>query len=229
MTRTPEWINLPARVRRCWCFYPLLKMATKPRKSRELALEIFRTDSGVLRTKEATEAGIHPRTLYALRDEGVIERISRGVYRLAELGPLGNPDLFTITTRVPNGVLCLISALSFHQLTTQVPHQVWIALRRGAEPPRVKFPPTRVLWFSGRAFSEGIQRHGIDGREINVYGAEKTLADCFKYRNKIGLNVAIEGLKLYRQAGKIRVDDLVHFSEVCRVRTVMGPYLEAIL
>lgn len=175
------------------------------------------------------EAGIHPRTLYALRDEGVVNRISRGVYRLAELGPMQNPDLIVISARVPNGVLCLISALSFHQLTTQVPHQVWVALPRGAEPPRVEFPPTRVLWFSGGAFSEGIKTHWIDGQELKVYGPEKTLADCFKFRNKIGLDVAIEALKLYWQAGKVRVDDLVHYADVCRVRKVMGPYMEAIL
>jgi predicted transcriptional regulator of viral defense system len=199
------------------------------KNSLELAREIFRRHSGILRTKDAMEAGIHPRTLYALRDRGVVIRISRGVYRLAELGPMQNPDLIVISARVPSGVLCLISALSFYQLTTQVPHQVWIALPRGAEPPRVDFPPTRVLWFSGEAFSKGIQTHWIDGQELKVYGPEKTLADCFKFRNKIGLDVAIEALKLYRQAGKVRVDDLVHYADVCRVRKIMVPYMEAIL
>jgi predicted transcriptional regulator of viral defense system len=199
------------------------------KNSLELAREIFRRHLGILRTKDAMEAGIHPRTLYALRDRGVVNRISRGVYRLAELGPMQNPDLIVISARVPSGVLCLISALSFHQLTTQVPHQVWIALPRGAEPPRVDFPPIRVLWFSGEAFSKGIQTHWIDGQELKVYGPEKTLADCFKFRNKIGLDVAIEALKLYRQAGKVRVDDLVHYADVCRVRKIMVPYMEAIL
>jgi len=204
-------------------------MPEKPPDSRELATRVFRDHSGVLLTREVLKAGIHPRTLYALRDEGVIHRISRGVYRLAELGPLGNPDLVAVSARVPNGVLCLISALSFHDLTTQVPHKVWIALLRGAEPPRVRYPPTRVLWFSAAAFSEGIQRHEIEGRELKVYSPEKTLADCFKYRNKIGLTVAVEALKLYRQVNEVRVNELVHFAEVCRVKKVMHPYMESIL
>lgn len=197
--------------------------------SQESAKEIFRRNSGILRTKEAIERGIHPRILYAMRDAGVVEKISRGVYRLAELPPLGNPDLITVSTRVPTGVLCLISALSFHEMTTQVPHLVWIALKRGAEPPRVEFPPTRVFWFSGAAFSEGIQTQEIDGINVNVYSPEKTLADCFKYRNKIGMGVAVEALRMYRDRGVFRVDELARFAGICRVKRIMRPYLEAIL
>lgn len=197
--------------------------------SHEAAEKIFRKNSGILRTKEAIREGIHPRTLYAMRDTGVIERITRGVYRLSELPPLGNPDLVAVSMRVPNSVLCLISALSFHEMSTQIPHQVWIALKRGAEPPRIQYPPTKVIWFSGKAFSEGIQTHEIDGRKVKVYSPEKTLADAFKYRNKIGLDVALEGLGLYRQRKTVQVDELIRFAGICRVKAVMRPYLEAIL
>ena len=195
----------------------------------EAAEEIFRRKSGILRTNEAIKQGIHPRTLYAMRDTGIIEKISRGVYRLSELPPLGNPDLIAVSTRIPSSVLCLISALSFHEITTQVPHQVWIALKRGAEPPRIEYPPTKVIWFSGEAFSEGIQTHEIDGQEVKVYSPEKTLADSFKYRNRLGLDVAIEALRLYRRRDEVRIDDLIFFSEICRIRKVMRPYLESIL
>ena len=190
---------------------------------------LFRRHGGLLRTSEAMRAGIHPRTLYAMRDAGVVERLSRGLYRLADLPPLGNPDLVAVSLRVPSGVICLLSALAYHEITTQVPHEVYLALPRGAEPPRVKQPPVRVFWFKGKALTEGIETPEIDGVRLRVYSSEKTLSDCFKYRNKIGLDTAIEALKLYRERKPLKVDDLMHFAKVCRVEKVMRPYLEAVL
>ena len=193
------------------------------------AKEIFRAHSGILRTSEAIEAGIHPRTLYTMRDAGVVDRISRGLYRLSDLPPLGSPDLLTVARRIPKGVICLISALSFHDLTTQIPHTVWVAVKRGTEPPRIAHPPIQTIWFIQSVFDAGVEIHSVDGQNLRVYCAEKTLADCFKYRNKIGLEVALEALRFYRQRKKIRVDELVHYSRVCRVEKVMRPYLEATL
>lgn len=190
---------------------------------------LFRRQGGVLRMRDALRLGVHPRTLYQMREAGDLEQLSRGLYRLRGLPKLSNPDLVTVSLKIPRGVICLISALAFHHLTTQVPHQVWVALPRGAEPPRISYPPIRIFWFTEPAFSEGVETHKIDGTPVRVYGAEKTIADCFKYRNKIGLDVALEALKLYRQRRRIKTDELLRFAAVCRVQRVIRPYLEALL
>src|SRR5262249_6113724 len=122
----------------------------------------FREHGGVLRMTEAVKAGIHRRTLYAMRDAGIIEQLSRGLYRLADAPPLGNPDLVTVGLKVPQGVICLISALAYHELTSQIPHQVYVAIPRNSEPPRLDYPPIRLFRFERRAFIEGIETHTID-------------------------------------------------------------------
>ena len=195
----------------------------------EKAKRVFRQYGGVMRTREAIRLGIHPRTLYAMRDEGDLERLSRGLYRLAEMPPLGNPDLATVALRVPKGVICLISALAFHDLTTQIPHYIYLALLRGTEAPRVEYPPLRLFWFSPKPYAEGIETHQMDSALVRVYSAEKTLADCFKYRNKIGLDVALEAIQLYIERKPVKVDELMHYADVCRVRKVIRPYVEVLL
>jgi len=202
----------------------------KPKRDRfEKAKSLFRRHGGFLRASEAIKNGIHPRTLYAMADEGIVERLSRGLYRLADLPPLGNPDLTSVALKIPNGVICLISALAFHEITTQIPHEVYVALARGTEPPRLDHPPIRVFWFTGKAFTEGIETHTLEGASVKVYSSEKTVVDCFKYRNKIGLDIAIEALRLYRQRMHTRIDDLMHFARICRVEKIMRPYLESLL
>ena len=193
------------------------------------ALDYFRAHGGMLRTRDALEAGIHPRTLYALRDSGRIEPLSRGLYRLADAPSLGNPDLVTLALKIPNSVLCLISALAWHELTTQIPHEICVAIPRGAEPPRLSYPPVRHFWFSGSAYSEGIETHLVDSVPIRIYSREKTLADCFKHRNRIGLDTVTEAIKTYRQQGRVNVESLLHYAKLCRVRRVIQPYLEAVL
>jgi predicted transcriptional regulator of viral defense system len=131
--------------------------------------------------------------------------------------------------RVPEGVLCLISALAFHEMTTQIPHEVYIAIKRNSRTPRVDYPPVRIFRFSGMAFTEGVEIHKIDGVSIYVYSPEKTLADCFKYRHKIGLDTAIESLKFYRERKRVRYDLLIHFAKICRVMKIMRPYLESMI
>jgi predicted transcriptional regulator of viral defense system len=193
------------------------------------AVAIFRRNGGVLRTKDAIRQGVHPRTLYAMRDAGVLERLGRGVYRLADLPPLGNPDLVTVALRVPEGVICLVSALAFHEITTQIPHEVYIALNRGAQPPRLDHPPVRLFWFTGQAFAAGIEKHEMDGVGVRVYGAAKTVADCFKYRNKLGLDMAVESMKLFLRQRRGDPGELLRFARVCRVERAMRPYLEALI
>lgn len=183
----------------------------------------------MLRTSEAIYSGIHPDTLYTMRDAGILEKVSRGVYRLADGLPLSNPDLVTVAKRVTNGVICLISALAFHDITTQIPHEVHVALPRGAEEPRLDHPPIHTYRFTGKSFTDGVAIHELDSVPIRIYGPEKTLADCFKFRNKIGLDTAVEALRLYRERQSIRVDEIMHFASICRVTKIMRPYLEAIL
>jgi len=193
------------------------------------ARTVFRIHGGVLRTAEALAAGIHPRTLYEMRDCGEIEVLARGVYRLAGLEPLGNPDLATVAKRVPQGAVCLISALAFHELTTQVPHEVHLALPRSARRPVIEYPPVRVFWFSRETFRAGIEVHTIDRVDVRVYSAEKTLADCFKYRHKIGLEIVIEAVRAYGQRHHVRLEEVLRLARICRVERVMRPYLEAVV
>jgi len=191
------------------------------------ALGIIRKGGGTIRTANAIERGIHPRTLYALRDDGSLEQISRGVYRLAELDAISAPDLVTVASRVRHAVICLISALSFHNLTTQVPHHVSIAIDRGSRIPKIDFPPISVHQFSSQSFHVGIEEHDIDGMVVRIYSPEKSIVDCFKFRNKIGMEVVLETLKLYRTRRALNLGKLLEYSRLCRVERVMKPYLEA--
>lgn len=198
-------------------------------KQIEAARRVFRRGGGILRTGDALDHGVHPRTLYAMRDAGMLERLDRGLYRLSDLPPLSDPDLVTVASKIPKGVICLISALHFHGITTQIPHAVSIAVRRGTEPPRLDYLPIRLYWFSGEAFTSGIELHTIDKTPVRVYSAEKTLADCFKYRNKIGMDTVLEALTLYRDQQKTKPRKLIEYAKVCRVEKIMRPYLEALL
>lgn len=193
----------------------------------ERAKQIIRDHGGTVRTSDALLAGVHPRTLYALRDAGELLQLSRGVYRLAELPPLSEPDLATVAKRIPNGVVCLISALALHELTTQIPHAVYLALPRTARYPSLQSPPLRVFLFSKAAFETGIETLTFDGVSVRSYNAEKTLADCFKFRHKIGLDVATEALRMYRARRGASLQRVLEYARVDRVAAVIRPYLEA--
>jgi predicted transcriptional regulator of viral defense system len=199
-------------------------------KGYAMARRVFTEQGGMLRTSEAIRLGIHPRTLYALRDDGEIEHVGHGLYRLSTAPPLTSPDLVPIAIRIPRGVICLISALAHHGLTTQVPHAVDFALPSHAQVPRIDGAPLRVFWSSEPSFSAGIEVVMIDKVPVRVYSPEKTIADCFKYRNKIGLDVAIEALRTYRErTRKPDFQALAKFARIDRVEKIMRPYMEAIL
>jgi predicted transcriptional regulator of viral defense system len=204
------------------------RSATQP-VSVAKALAAFRRKGGLLRMSEAVRAGVHRRTLYAMLEAGQVERLSRGLYRLADAPPLGEPDLVTVAAKVPRAVVCLVSALAFHDLTTQVPHEVYVAVPRNSKPPRLDHPPLRAFRFDPRAYEEGIETHLLDGVSVRIYSAEKTIADCFKYRNKIGLDAAVEAIRRYAERRKIDRAALLRAAEACLVARVMRPYLEAVL
>jgi len=193
------------------------------------AVDIFRKQGGQLRMREAIDYGISRYTLYKMRDNGVIEQVTRGIYRLADLPSIGNPDLVTVGLRFPAAVICLVSALSYHEITTQIPHEIFVAVPRSARMPSLNAPPVRAFKFSDKAYKAGIEKHQIDGVLVHIYSPEKTLADCFKYRNKLGMEVVMEALKLYKSRKKYHLDRLLKYARVCRVEKVMMPYLEAIL
>ena len=193
------------------------------------ALEVFKASGGQLRMSEAIDNGISRYMLYSLRDIGMIEQISRGVYRLSELPPMGNPDLVTVSLRFPHAVICLFSALAYHNITTQIPRKVYVAVSRNSRPPSLEYPPLSVHRFSKQAFQVGIEEHIIDGVTTKIYSVEKTLADCFKFRNKLGMDVVLEALKMSMARKKLNLDELISYAKICRVEKIMYPYLEATL
>ncbi len=189
---------------------------------------VFKTHGGMLRTSRAIALGVHPRTLYALRDAGRIQQVTRGLYRLAELPELGNPDLAAVASRIPQGVVCLISALAFHGMTTQIPHQVDVAVPRGTKQPRLDFPPIRIIRLSDQLYKAGIESHALDGVGVRVYSAAKTVADCFRFRHRIGIDVAVEALKLFHSRKEASMRELLAYARLCRVERIMMPYIEAL-
>lgn len=172
--------------------------------------------------------GLNRKVLYRMRDEGFVEQLSRGLYRLKELPRLGSPDLVTVASRVPSGVVCLISALAHHDLTTQVPHEVQLALEKGSERPRIEYPPVRLFWFSGKAFREGIEVEKLDGVPVRIYDPEKTIADCFKFRHRLGMDVVLEALRFWREKRGRKTEALLAHARNCRVERIIRPYLEAL-
>jgi predicted transcriptional regulator of viral defense system len=185
--------------------------------------------AGVLRPRELAAAGIPRAVLSRLEQQGKIRRIGRGLYTLADAPATEHLDLIEVSKRVPNGVICLISALQFHEMTTQLPHEVWIAVANKIHDPRIDHPPVRVVRFSQAALTFGVETHKIHGVSVRITSPAKTVADCFKFRNKVGTDVAVEALKEFRRARKGKLDDLWEAAEVCRVVNVMRPYLEALV
>lgn len=184
--------------------------------------------NGVIRANDLVEKGIPSIYLTRLVRDGRLERISRGLYRLPESDTTEHFTLVQAAKRVPHGVVCLLSALSFHDVSTQLPHQIWMAIERGKWEAGIRDLPLRLFEFSGKSFHEGIETHDIQGVPVKIYCPAKTVADCFKYRNKIGLEVALEALRECVHERKCTNQDLWHYAKVCRVGNVMRPYLEAI-
>ncbi len=191
------------------------------------AIKLIAAYGGTVRTGEALARGIHPRTLYALRDNGALEMLARGLYRLADLPRAGDPDLALVAGRIPQGVVCLISALAIHELTTQIPHRIDLAIPRTARYPASDGVPLTVYRFAIASYRAGVTQREVDGVRIRVYAPEKTLADCFKYRNKIGLDVFLEALDAYRKRPGASMRKVLEYARVDRVETKIRPYLEA--
>jgi predicted transcriptional regulator of viral defense system len=184
---------------------------------------------GVVTARDVREAGIHDQVLTRLVHQGALERVARGSYRLPSALVSEHHGLVLATLAVPHGVVCLLSALRFHELGSQLPHRVWMAIDRRSRKPRIDSPPIHFVRFSGIALETGVETHQIEGVEVRVTSVPKTIADLFKYRNKVGLDVALEALKEGWRERRFTLDELHVAARACRVERVMRPYIEAVV
>lgn len=191
--------------------------------------KIFRANNEILRASKAIKLGIPEHIIYDMIRNGELIRESRGLYRLAETEPLGNPDLVQVSLLLPKGVLFLISALYFHKLTTQIPHQVYVALPREIKKSRIDYPPIKYYYLSTKQYLAGIEEHTVDGVTVKIYGIEKTITDCFKYREQIGGEVALEALKDYMRQPTPNINLLMKYAKINRVEKLIRPYVETLL
>ena len=191
------------------------------------ALAVIKT-IGIARPVELEKRGVTRAQLARLVKAGVVTRQARGLYTVTRHAPSAEHTLAQVAKRVPAGVLCLLTALRFHGLTTQSPAEVWLALPEKARRPHLDYPRLRIARFSGQAFTEGVEERRAEGVTLRIYSPAKTVADCFKYRHKLGIDVAVEALRDFSRKYRGRATDLAHFARVCRVARVMQPYLDAI-
>jgi len=204
-----------------FCSYPSM-LSDAEQKALDLVL-------GVVRPTDLESHGIPRGLIYRLERQGLVEKISRGVYAASDHYRTEKQSLAQVAKRIPQGIICLLSALDFHELTTQPPHQVWIAIPEKARRPRLDHPPLRIVRFSGNALEQGVETHNIEGVAVQITSVAKTVADCFKYRNKIGLEIALEAPRDAWRGRRITMDEIDRFARICRVERVMRPYLEALV
>lgn len=199
-------------------------------KTRNLdtALEAFREKGGTLRTRDLIALGVHTDALYMLRDAGRVIELGRGLYRLADADEAEYPDLALVAARAPDAAVCLISALAYHNITTQIPSTVHLAVRRGSYHGITLSIPVTVYRFDPKTFEKGLETHRIGGMPVKIYSAARSVVDCFKFRNKLGLDVALEALRLARQRKRVQNRELLHYARLLRVEKPMSPYLQAI-
>ena len=183
----------------------------------------------IMKARDILSSGIHQQTLSRAYQKGLITKLGRGLYAVTTYEPGAYHGLVEIAKLVPDAVICLTSALSFFEIGTQLPAEIWIALEKGKVSPRIDYPPIRIVHFSGMSFSEGVEKKYIEGVNIKVYSPAKTVADCFKFRNKIGVDVAVEALRACVSSKKYTVDEFIHYARICRVERIIKPYLEALL
>ncbi|MBX9922489.1 MAG: type IV toxin-antitoxin system AbiEi family antitoxin domain-containing protein [Rhabdochlamydiaceae bacterium] len=200
----------------------------KSESIRNKAIKIFEKRGGMLKTSEAISEGIHPRILYELLEAGHIMQIQRGLYALINLPDMNDPDFVIVAKKVPVGVICLVSALYYHHLTVQIPKWIDIAVPQKYRVPVLDNPPVRFHWLSDSVFYSGIEMHDFNGIEVRIFSPEKTIVDCFRLRKKIGMDIAIEGLKMYLQQKKINLPLIRKLAQESRIIQVIEPYIAAL-
>ena len=194
----------------------------------ERLIDLVRSQ-GLIRPRDLAPLGIARVSLTRAVRRGQLERVGRGLYGVPGREVSAHGSLAEVARRVPKGVVCLLSALRYHNLTTQAPFELWLAIANKATAPKLDYPPIRIVRFSGAALTEGVEKHVVDGVTVRVTGVAKTVADCFKYRNKIGLDVAMEALREAWREKRMSSDDIWRYAKVCRVANVMRPYLDSLV
>ena len=207
--------------------YPILHMSDLSPTEKKVMDLVSRLR--VVRSRDVVESGFHPEHLRRLVGKGRLQRLSRGVYAPTDFEATEHHGLAQVAIRTPESVVCLLSALLFHDLTTQLPSRVWIAIPPRARNPISEWPPVEVHRFSGKSFSEGWTEHHLESVPVKIFDPAKTVADCFKFRNKVGLDIAIDALRDCLGRKRATVEELIHFAKICRVDAVMKPYLEAMV
>jgi len=192
-------------------------------------MNFFQNHGGVVRFSAILKARFHPDSLMTLEKKGKVEKIARGLYRVTNYVPGSHPDLVTASLQAPKGVICLLSALSFYEATNEIPKLVDIAIPQGTHANRIKYPPVRFYRFASKAWKAGIEEHKIQGHKVKVYSLAKTIADCFKFRNKIGTDVAMNVLKIAVTEKNIKPKEIMQYAKICRVNNIIKPILEAML
>ena len=198
-------------------------MATSHQNILDLAAE-----RGLIRPRDLTERGLPTVALTRLVRQGRLQRVGRGLYALPDRPVSEHNALAEVARKHPQAIVCLLSALRFHDLTTQSPFEVWLAIPNKARAPKMDYPPLRIVRFSGAALTRGVEDHVIDGVPVRVTSVARTVADCFKFRNKIGLDVALEALQEAWRAKRVSMDELWRYATLCRVANVMRPYMESL-
>ena len=200
----------------------------KEKSKRQQVIDLVRAQS-VIRPRDLKEHGLSKDYLYILAQEGVIERVGRGLYQWPNKDLGRHHSLVEISKLAPKAVVALLSALNYHNMTTQNPHQIWLAIDRKAWRPEISYPPVRFVTMSAESLNSGVETHSIEGVPIKVFNPAKTVVDCFKYRGKVGLDVALEALREGWSARKFTIDELQYYAKICRVQKVMQPYLESLV
>jgi len=199
------------------------------KKKEEKIYKVFKAHEGFARTKDILMTGIHHREIKRVRDEGQIIRVKRGLYRLAEIPLISNQGFIDLARAVPGGVICLLSALSYYELTTFSPTIISMAICRGSRRPKIDYPPAEFYHFSKKQFEAGISEIKIKSHKIRIYNPEKTICDCFRYRNKLGLDIAKEGLSEYLKRKDRNLERLLKYAEVCRIKSLLQTWLNAMI
>lgn len=192
-------------------------------------MSFFQSHGGVARFSAILKAGFHPDSLSALEKEGRVEKIARGLYRVTNYTPGSHPDLVIASLQAPRGVICLLSALSFHEAISEIPRYVDLAIPQSTHANRIKYPPVRFYRFAPKTWKAGIEKHEIEGHRIKVYSLAKTIADCFKFRNRIGIDPARDALKVAVTEEGIKLEDIMQYAKICRVDSIVKPILEALI
>lgn len=193
-----------------------------------VAIEIFKTHEGLLRSSEAQNLGIHPEIINTMLERDLITKEERGLYRLVEKRLDADPDIINVAKLMPKAVFCLLTALNFHEMTTQIPRKVYVAIPRGYREANISHPPLEVVMFSKKPYEAGVEEHNLSGVLVSIYNEPKTVTDCFKFRKKVGENVAIEALKDYLERDNHDIQLLLKYAAINRVKKVIEPYLKAL-